>query len=263
MSLQWKAVRQSTWLTASIVCFVALGCQSAGCDEPTGDGITPKGTALLGEEDHQRRQRESMVEKQLRARDIRDPHVLKAMTAVPRHEFVPENLQSSAYRDHPLPIGNGQTISQPYIVALMTQLAAPTADSRALDVGTGSGYQAAVLGEIVDQVFSIEIVASLAEQAERRLKRLGYQNIEVRHGDGYQGWPDQAPFDLIMVAAAPDHIPQPLVEQLAPGGRMIIPVGEFAQVLTVILKLPDGSTEEKNVAPVAFVPMTGQAQKTR
>ena len=189
--------------------------------------------------------------------------VLQAMNRVERHLFVPPHLRGEAYANYPLPIGYGQTISQPYIVALMTQLGRPKADSQVLDVGTGSGYQAAVLAEIVKHVYSIEIVETLAEQAEQRLKRLGYDNVEVRCGDGYQGWPEHAPFDLIIVAAAPDHIPQPLVDQLAPGGRLIIPVGKFAQVLTVVEKQADGTTKKTSVAPVAFVPMTGQARGDR
>jgi protein-L-isoaspartate(D-aspartate) O-methyltransferase len=145
----------------------------------------------------------------------------------------------------------------------MTQLARPRPESRVLDVGTGSGYQAAVLGEIVDQVYSIEIVESLADEARARLQRLGYENIEVRSGDGYRGWPEHAPFDLIIVAAAPDHVPQPLVDQLAPEGRLIIPVGKYFQNLMLIEKQADGSVQERNVAPVAFVPMTGQARSGR
>lgn len=248
-----------TIIIRAVTAFV-LGCSLPSCDVPADDQITAGGKPLLTESDDQQ-QRRAMVKQQLRGRDISDPQVLRAMQQVPRHEFVPTRLCANAYADGPLPIGNGQTISQPYIVALMTQLGRPKPDSRVLDVGTGSGYQAAVLAKIVKHVYSIEIVETLAEQAEQRLKRLGYENIEVRCGDGYQGWPEHAPFDLIIVAAAPDHVPQPLIDQLAPGGRLIIPVGKFAQVLTVIEKQSDGSTEKKTVAPVAFVPMTGQAQK--
>ncbi len=205
-----------------------------------------------------------MVDRQLRARDIENPKVLAAMNRVPRHRFVPSHLQPQAYEDRPLPIGNGQTISQPYIVALMTQLAMPTSDARALDVGTGSGYQAAVLAEIVDTVYSIEIVKPLADEATARLKSLGYQNVHVRHGDGYQGWPQHAPFDLIIVAAAPDHVPQPLIDQLAIGGRLVIPVGKrFGQQLMVIEKGEDQKVTRKVVAPVAFVPMTGESIEQR
>lgn len=204
-----------------------------------------------------------MVKQQLRGRDIRDSQVLQAMQTVPRHEFVPENQRRHAYSDGPLPIGHGQTISQPYIVALMTQLARPKPDSRALDVGTGSGYQAAVLAEIVQQVYSIEIVSELADRSRELLKRLGYKNIDVRSGDGYCGWFEHAPFDLIMVAAAADHVPQPLIDQLAPGGRLLIPLGKFGQELTVVVKNADGSTQRQSVVPVAFVPMTGEAEQNR
>ncbi len=203
--------------------------------------------------------RAAMVDKQLRVRDITDQSVLAAMNRVPRHRFVPADLQNQAYEDRPLPIGLGQTISQPYIVALMTQLATPTKAARALDVGTGSGYQAAVLAELVKSVYSIEIVQPLADQATGRLKSLGYSNIHVRHGDGYQGWPQHAPFDLIIVAAAPDHVPQPLIDQLAVGGKLVIPIGgRQGQQLMVLTKDADGHIQRKVVAPVAFVPMTGE-----
>ncbi len=206
-----------------------------------------------------------MVERQLRSRDITNRRVLGVMGRVPRHRFVPEALRHQAYADHPLPIGHRQTISQPYIVALMTQLAQPKANSRALDVGTGSGYQAAVLAKLVKTVYSIEIVRPLADEAGSRLKSLGYDNVEVRCGDGYRGWPEHAPFDVMIVAAAPDHVPGPLVEQLAPGGRLVIPVGSAgkyfrSQSLLVIEKQADGSIRKQNVASVAFVPMTGEAE---
>jgi protein-L-isoaspartate(D-aspartate) O-methyltransferase len=202
-----------------------------------------------------------MVQSQLRDRDVTDARVLAAMEKVPRHEFVPQELRTMAYADHPLPIGHDQTISQPYIVALMTQLARPKPTARALDVGTGSGYQAAVLAELCKEVYSIEILAPLANDARKRLARLGYKNVEVRCGDGYRGWPEHAPFDLIIVAAAPDHIPKPLVEQLAVGGRLVIPVGRYFQDLIVAEKQKDGSIRQEDVAPVRFVPMTGEAQK--
>jgi protein-L-isoaspartate(D-aspartate) O-methyltransferase len=202
------------------------------------------------------RPRALMVERQLRARDIRDENILQAMNRVPRHVFVPERLRDMAYTDQPLPIGHQQTISQPYIVALMTQLAQPRPESRALDVGTGSGYQAAVLGELVEKVYSIEILEPLADEARTRLASLRYENVEVRRGDGYAGWPEHAPFDLIIVAAAPHEIPQPLIDQLAPGGRLVIPVGELFQDLMVVEKHADGTVDRRKAAPVAFVPMT-------
>lgn len=201
--------------------------------------------------------RQRMVDQQLAERDITDRRVLAAMLQVPRHEFVPASERDFAYRDGPLPIGQGQTISQPYIVALMTQLASPTPHSVALDVGTGSGYQAAVLARLCRHVYSIEIVESLAGAARERLERLGYDNVTVRAGDGYAGWPEQSPFDLIIVAAAPDHVPQPLVEQLKPGGRLIIPIGRHSQDLLVVHKSEDGTVRQQQVIPVVFVPMTG------
>jgi len=191
----------------------------------------------------------------------RDDRVLEVMGRVARHRFVSKKLWKQAYEDHPLPIGLEQTISQPYIVALMTQLARPTADCRALEVGVGSGYQTAVLAELCKQVYGVEILRPLAEEAEKRLAELGYKNVSVRCGDGYQGWPEHAPFDVILVAAAPDHVPQPLVDQLAPGGRLVIPVGRHFQELLLIEKRPDGSLRRTAVAPVQFVPMTGEAER--
>ncbi len=206
-------------------------------------------------------QRQQMVDRQLAGRDIRDPRVLAAMRGVPRHAFVPEMFRDISYADRPLPIGHDQTISQPYIVALMTQLARPQPAARALDIGTGSGYQAAILAQLVKKVYSIEILCPLADSARQRLKSLGYTNVEVICGDGYRGLPDKAPFDLIIVAAAPDHVPPPLVQQLAVGGRLVIPVGRFFQDLLVIEKRADGTLHRENVAPVAFVPMTGEAEQ--
>jgi protein-L-isoaspartate(D-aspartate) O-methyltransferase len=204
--------------------------------------------------------RRQMVDKQMRSREITDQRVLEVMERVPRHRFVPSRMQDAAYEDSPLQIGHGQTISQPYIVALMTQLVRPQRESRALDIGTGSGYQDAILAELVDQVYSIEIVEPLADEAKRRLDDFGYKNIEVRAGDGYRGWLEHAPFDVIIVAAAPDHVPQPLIDQLAVGGKMVIPVGTGYQNLLLIEKQLDGSVTRTKVAPVAFVPMTGEAE---
>ncbi len=204
-------------------------------------------------------QRQEMVDKQLRRRDINDLKVLQAMSEVPRHSFVPAEFRSESYTDGPLPIGSEQTISQPYIVALMTQLARVDSNSVVLDVGTGSGYQAAVLAEIVDHVYTIEIVEPLCQHAESTLTELGYGNISCRCGDGYRGWPEAAPFDAIIVAAAPDHVPQPLVDQLKPDGTMVIPIGERAQELMTITKSDTGAVS-KAVIPVRFVPMTGEAE---
>lgn len=189
---------------------------------------------------------------------VEDEAVLAALRSVPRHEFVPDGLRDAAYADRPLPIGHGQTISQPYVVARMTALLRAEADDRMLEVGTGSGYQAAVLAEIVDSVYTIEIIEPLAESARARLERLGYGTVRVRHGDGYFGWPEAAPFDGIVVTAAASHIPPPLMEQLAPGGRMVIPVGPPLQVQSLMLveKRADGSVVQRHVMPVRFVPFT-------
>lgn len=217
--------------------------------------------AAAGEDSPEAQARRRMIERDLRGRDITDEAVLEVMGRVERHRFVPDDLQAQAYADHPLPIGHGQTISQPYIVALMTQLVRPKKSDRALDIGTGSGYQAAVLAELCQEVYGIEILEPLAEGAKRRLAELGYKNVTVRSGDGYQGWPEKAPFDVIVVAAAPDHVPKPLMEQLAPGGRLVIPVGRFDQELLLVEKQKDGSLRQKSVIPVMFVPMTGEAQQ--
>jgi protein-L-isoaspartate(D-aspartate) O-methyltransferase len=202
-------------------------------------------------------ERERMVRFQLAARGIRDPGVLDAMRRVPRHLFVPPSQRRLAYTDGPLPIGEGQTISQPYIVALMTELARPGPDDRVLEVGTGSGYQAAVLAELVEHVYTVELEESLARLAEKVLRELNFDNVTVRAGDGYTGWPEHAPFDIIMVTAAPDHVPAPLIEQLAPGGRMVVPVGPTGAVqeLRLIEKRADGSLETTDVSGVMFVPL--------
>jgi protein-L-isoaspartate(D-aspartate) O-methyltransferase len=201
--------------------------------------------------------RKKMVEEQLAApgRDIRNQRVLDAMGTVPRHEFVPKTLSRYAYSDEPLPIGYGQTISQPFIVAFMTEQLDPKPTDRVLEIGTGSGYQAAVLSRLVAEVYTIEIIEPLASRAEADLKRLGYNNVKVRAGDGYQGWPDYAPFDAIIVTCAPDHIPQPLVEQLRDGGRMIIPVGALEDQQLYLLQKHGAKVEQNAVLPVRFVPM--------
>lgn len=185
--------------------------------------------------------------------------VLQALRSVPRHEFVPDEERRFAYQNRPLPIGHGQTISQPYIVAIMTDFLEPRPEDKMLEVGTGSGYQAAILAEIVDQMYSIEIIEPLARQAGKRLKRLGYTNISTRTGDGYYGWESEAPFDGIVVTAAASHIPPPLIKQLKPGGRMIIPVGSrfMTQVLMLVTKQEDGTIKTRQLLPVRFVPLTG------
>lgn len=189
------------------------------------------------------------------------PEVLRAMEEVPRHEFVPEALRDRAYEDRALPIGEGQTISQPFIVALMTDLLRPKPDDVVLEIGTGSGYQAAVLSRLVRQVHTIEIVEPLARQAAGRLAALGYGNVSVRHGDGYVGWPDKAPFDAIIVTAGAERIPEPLVAQLKPGGRMVIPVGSGDQRLILLEKRPDGRIRKRSITPVIFVPFTRAGEK--
>ena len=204
--------------------------------------------------------RREMVAVQLAGRDIKDNAVLQVMLRVPRHLFVGAKWREFAYADHPLPIGEEQTISQPYIVAYMTQVLMLGGGEKVLEVGTGSGYQAAVLGEIVDEVYTIEILEPLAKQAAHRLQEMGYTNVTVRFGDGYRGWPEKAPFDAVIVTAAPDEVPQPLVDQLRVGGRMTIPVGRFEQDLLLLVKEPEGIREER-VIPVRFVPMTGEAER--
>ena len=191
--------------------------------------------------------------------DTIDPAVMAAIDRVPRHEFVPEDLRPSAYANRPQPIGHGQTISQPYIVALMTHLLGVESGANVLEIGTGSGYQAAVLAELDAAVHTIEIIAPLAEEATRRLVRLGYDRLPTRLGDGYYGWPDAAPFDAIAVTAAAAHVPPPLVEQLAPGGVLVIPVGEpfSVQLLLLVRKLENGQISVRQILPVRFVPLTG------
>jgi protein-L-isoaspartate(D-aspartate) O-methyltransferase len=204
--------------------------------------------------------RRRMVKGQLQGRDIRDVRVLAAMGKVPRHEFVPSNLTLSAYSDGALPLGMGQTISQPYIVAFMTQLLELEGTERVLEIGTGSGYQAAILAEIVPEVYTIEILPELGEQAADVLDRLGYRNIKFRIGDGYAGWLEHAPFDAIIVTAAPEEIPQPLIDQLKEGGRLVCPVGRLDQDLIVLEKGKSGIIRRSTI-PVRFVPMTGKAQE--
>jgi protein-L-isoaspartate(D-aspartate) O-methyltransferase len=205
-------------------------------------------------------QRENMVRQQIEARGVQDPLVLESMRSVPRHLFVPENYRDAAYQDSPLPIGDSQTISQPYIVALMSELLETGDGEKVLEIGTGSGYQAAVLAQMGVAVRSIEIRARLCERAAQTLAELGFDLVEVRCGDGYGGWPEEAPFDGIIVTAAPERVPDPLLEQLALGAKMVIPVGDFYQELRVITRTPDGF-DERSVIPVRFVPMTGEVER--
>ncbi len=232
-----------------------LACSGDAATEPSRAGGPAE-----AQETGRSRERERMVDTQIEARGIRDPRVLAAMRTVPRHRFVPPALQDQAYADTPLPIGSSQTISQPFIVAYMTEALQLPPAAAVLEIGTGSGYQAAVLAEVAREVYSIEIVPELAERSAQVLAELGYDNIHLRTGDGYRGWPDAAPFDGIMVTAAPDHVPPALVEQLAVGGRLVIPVGRYSQDMRIVTRTADGSVTETTI-PVRFVPMTGEAEQ--
>jgi protein-L-isoaspartate(D-aspartate) O-methyltransferase len=236
--MPWRAVR------VVAAAFVAISCH--GSDEPATQ-TAPEWESL----------RARMVAEQLRARDIRDPRVLEVMSRVPRHLFVPEPERAQAYGDYPLPIGHGQTISQPYIVAFMTQALDVQAGHRVLEIGTGSGYQAAVLGELAGEVYTMEIIEPLAERARQTLTSLGHTNVHVRAGNGYLGWPEQAPYDRVMVTAAPEEIPQPLIDQLRISGLIAIPVGSYLQELRILRKTEAG-LDTLATMPVRFVPMTGK-----
>lgn len=225
----------------------------AGCNPEEGQAGTSQGPDWSD-------LRERMVRQQIETRGVKDPAVLEAMGSVQRHRFVPEDYREASYQDSPLPIGEGQTISQPYIVALMSELLEVGPGDKVLEIGTGSGYQAAVLAAMGVEVFTVEIRQRLCERAEITLDELGYDNAHVRCGDGYGGWPDEAPFAGIIVTAAPDRVPDPLVDQLAVGARMVIPLGDFYQQLMVIRKTDDG-VEERSVIPVRFVPMTGEIEQ--
>lgn len=255
-------------LTIALACAIPAHGQTP--PEPTGRQDVPRPAMLLEadrpgpegrpEFDADRAAvRKRMVSMQIEARGVDDPDVLEAMRSVPRHRFVPENRRRRAYSDSPLPIGHGQTISQPFIVAYMTEKLDIEPGDRVLEVGTGSGYQAAILGALGMDVTSIEIIRPLAERAARTLKRAGYENITVLHGDGYYGFPPKAPYDAVIVTAAAAHVPPPLIEQLKPGGRMVIPVGRagWTQNLLLVEKDEGGSTRTRNLMSVAFVPLTG------
>ena len=221
--------------------------------------LIPAMSSLRAQDDRFSFHRQSMVEDQIVRRGVRNPDVVRAMGEVPRHAFVPDHLQSQAYQDGPLAIGSGQTISQPYIVALMTELLDLDGDEKVLEIGTGSGYQAAVLARVAREVYTIEIREELGEEAEQTLSNLGYDNIHLRIADGYQGWPEEAPFDGIMVTAAPATVPRPLIDQLKVGGKLVIPVGDFFQDLLVLTKTDDG-VEQRKIIPVRFVPMIGEVE---
>jgi protein-L-isoaspartate(D-aspartate) O-methyltransferase len=268
--------RRLSWLL-SLLAALGGGCASSG-GKGAAEGETmerdrpaPQESPVAGPgqpqaerpgERERAHERAAMVKEQIEARGVRDPAVLAALRRVPRHLFMPEPERAYAYGDGPLPIGEGQTISQPYIVALMTELAAVKAGDRVLEVGTGSGYQAAVLAEIGAEVYTIEIVEPLADRSRELLADLGYDKVEVRFGDGYRGWPEKAPFAAVLITAAPPEIPQPLLDQLAVGGRLVAPVGEHDQDLVVVRRTAQGF-ERQTVLPVRFVPMTGEAQRQR
>jgi protein-L-isoaspartate(D-aspartate) O-methyltransferase len=231
--------------------FIIFGLLLTGCGQQQIQNINS--------EKMYEKMRLSMVQDQIERRGIHNEKVLQAMRKVPRHKFIPEHLRKYAYADEPLPIGEDQTISQPYIVAYMTEKLELEPGDKVLEIGTGSGYQAAVLAELTDSVFTIEIVDVLARRAEKNLKELGYHNIFVKSGDGYKGWPEHAPFDAIIVTAAPTKIPQPLADQLRVGGRMILPLGDYSQDLVLIQKNAMGITQQ-TLLPVRFVPMTGEIE---
>jgi protein-L-isoaspartate(D-aspartate) O-methyltransferase len=220
--------------------------------------------AFSAAQDQYALKRQQMVEQDIRGRGVKDPVVLGVMGKVPRHLFVDPTYRDRAYGDHPLPIGEGQTISQPYVVALMTEALGLKRSDRVLEIGTGSGYQAAVLAEVVREVYTIEIRKDLAQRAELTLKQLGYKNVQVKYGDGYFGWEEQAPFDAIIITAAANHIPPPLIKQLREGGRLIVPLGStvYFQTLTLATKRR-GQLDVEQISPVAFVPMVGEMQKKR
>jgi protein-L-isoaspartate(D-aspartate) O-methyltransferase len=236
-------------IVAQYLLFAAIATTGCGQQNPTANDFAT--------------QRQRMVEQQLKPRGIKDERVLAAMAKVPREEFVSADARADAYEDGPLPIGYDQTISQPYIVAFMTEQLRPKPSDRVLEIGSGSGYQAAILGELVAAVYTIEIVEPLGKSAEATLQRLGYKNVHFRVGDGYKGWPENAPFEAIIVTCAPDKVPQPLVDQLKDGGRMVIPVGErFAQQL-YLLEKKNGQLKQSATLPVRFVPMTSEAAKPK
>jgi len=239
---------------------LALALGSLGCADrpPAKAAATETGSAPIAAADERAAERERMVQHTIEARGVRDPRVLAAMRRLPRHVFVPAREQARAYSDQPLPIGHDQTISQPYIVAFMSAALELSGDERVLEIGTGSGYQAAVLAELAREVYSIEIVAPLAERARATLAANGYAGVHLRTGDGYRGWPEAAPFDAIILTAAPEEVPEPLLDQLALGGRLIAPIGDAHQELVLYERKPDG-LHRQPLMPVRFVPMTGEA----
>ncbi len=263
-------------IAAALATFSSISCREPGLDggpadarrsQSPGRATSVPAAGLTGPPRTNERSAERlrMVTRQIAGRGVRDERVLEAIRAVPRHWFVPQEKQSVAYNDRPLQIGYRQTISQPYIVAFMTELLEIEPGDKVLEIGTGSGYQATILAELTDQVYTIEIVEPLAKRTIASFEAHGYTKIHARIGDGYRGWPEQAPFQAIIVTCAPDDVPKPLIDQLAPGGRMCIPVGDRPgmQSLVLLRKNADGSIDRRHVLPVAFVPMTGEAQDAR
>lgn len=250
--------------TASLLLVPPLLCCDIGGNQGGRPGAVqpaaqPHGNPGSESDDPRSGERDRMVRDQIERRGIKDKRVLEAMREVPRHLFVPERNREHAYEDRALSIEKGQTISQPYIVALMTELARIQPGSRVLEIGTGSGYQAAVLDAVGAEVYSIEIVGELAQDAKRLLEKLGYKRVTVRHGDGYDGWPDKAPFDAVLITAAPPKVPEPLKQQLKIGGRLVAPVGDWQQHLVVLTRTQTGF-DRQEIIPVIFVPMTGKAR---
>jgi len=242
-----------------MLAMLPLAGVSGGCGVTPTQAESDASRSVPSEPDPFAAPRQQMVREQLAARGIHDRRVLEAMGRVPRHELVPPELRDSAYEDRPLPIGHGQTISQPFVVAFMTQMLELDGSERVLEIGTGSGYQAAVLSELAREVYSIEIVEALADHARADLERLGYP-VHVRAGDGYRGWPEAAPFDAVILTAAPPEVPQPLIDQLALGGRLVAPVGRWSQELVLILKDEEG-VHRRELIGVRFVPMVGEAER--
>jgi protein-L-isoaspartate(D-aspartate) O-methyltransferase len=239
------------------IVFVLILAEALSCRPTSQEGVV---VGKKNDSDPEFNQRQSMVDDQIKARGVKDERVLQAMRTVRRHQFVPDEFQEVAYGDEPLPIGHDQTISQPYIVAFMTEALNLKGAEKVLEIGTGSGYQAAVLAEVTKDVYTIEIVESLAIQARQTLVREGYGHVQCRCGDGYDGWPEAAPFDAIIITAAPSHVPEKLLDQLKEGGRMVVPVGTWSQELVRFTKR-NGQIREERLIPVRFVPMTGKIQQ--
>jgi len=261
----WRRYRGTGIGLAVVLCVIVLVLLLVPGDDPQPTATVPAlskepqpSATVPPQSDERLEERMSMVDSQIRRRGVTDQDVLEAMERVPRHEFVPDELKAQAYTDRPLPIGYGQTISQPYIVALMTELLQLKSTDRVLEIGTGSGYQAAILAEVVAEVYTIEIVEALALESSERLERLGYTNVHTLHADGYYGWEEHAPFDAIIVTAAPDHIPQPLVQQLKDGSKLVIPVGPPGGYQTLWQVTQTGQEiTKRNITGVLFVPFTG------